>query len=63
MKNEILDEVWHNRDEFARKYNYGIDAMVTALQEMEKKPLSRIIDRRGHGSKKTPKHNQKQDNP
>jgi len=37
MKNEILEEVWRNRDEFAREHNYDIDAMVTALQEMEKR--------------------------
>jgi len=35
MKNEILEEVWRNRDEFARQHGYDIDAMVVALQEME----------------------------
>jgi hypothetical protein len=45
-KNEILEEVWRNRDEFAREHNYDLDAMVAALQEMEKHPLSRIVDRR-----------------
>lgn len=46
MKNEILEEVWHNRDEFARKYSYDIDVMVVALQEMEHHPLTRVVDRR-----------------
>ena len=45
MKNEILQEVWRNRDEFARENNYDLDAMVEALQEMEKHPLTRIVDR------------------
>jgi hypothetical protein len=45
-KNEILEEVWRNRDEFAREYNYDIDAMVAALQEMEKHPLNKVVDRR-----------------
>ena len=46
MKNEILQEVWRNRDEFAREHNYDIDAMVSALQEMEKQSLTRTVDRR-----------------
>jgi hypothetical protein len=46
MKNEILEEVWRNRDEFARKHNYDLDAMVSALQEMERHPLSEVVDRR-----------------
>ena len=31
MKNEILQEVWRNRDEFAREHNYDIDAMVVPI--------------------------------
>jgi len=46
MKNEILQEVWRNRDEFARENNYDLDAMVAALQDMEKHSLTRIVDRR-----------------
>ena len=45
-KNEILEEVWRNRDEFAREHNYDLDAMVAALQEMEKHPLTKVVDRR-----------------
>ena len=50
MKNEILQEVWRNRDEFAKDHNYDIDAMVAALQEMEKHPLTRTVDRRSQTS-------------
>jgi hypothetical protein len=46
MKNELLEEVWRNRDEFARKWKYDIDAMVAALQEMERHPHGRLVDRR-----------------
>jgi hypothetical protein len=46
MKNEILEEVWRNRDAFARKWNYDIDAMVIALQEMEREPCGKLVDRR-----------------
>ncbi len=45
-KNEILEEVWRNRDEFAREHNYDLDAMVAALQEMEKHPLTKVVNRR-----------------
>jgi len=54
MRNEILEEVWRNRDEFARRHNYDIDAMFATLQEMEKHPLGRLVDRRkGAPSKET----------
>jgi hypothetical protein len=45
-KNEILEEVWRNRDEFAREHNNDLDAMIAALQEMEKHSLSKVVDRR-----------------
>ena len=50
MKNEILQDVWRNRDEFAKEHNYDIDAMVATLQEMEKHPLTRTVDRRNQTS-------------
>jgi hypothetical protein len=46
MKNEILEEVWRNRDDFARKHGYDIDAMVAALQESEQNSLNIVVDRR-----------------
>jgi hypothetical protein len=52
-KNEILEEVWRNRDEFAREHNYDLDAMVAALQEMEKHPLTKVVDRRRKKPEKT----------
>ncbi len=46
MKNQILQEVWRCRDAFAREHGYNIDAMVVALQDMERSPLTEIVDRR-----------------
>lgn len=46
MPNEILEEAWRVRDEFAKKYNYDMDAMIAALQEMEKRPHGPLVDRR-----------------
>jgi hypothetical protein len=59
MKNEILQEVWRNRDEFAKEHNYDLDAMVAALQEMEKHPLTRTVDRREQTSSNTIASDQK----
>ncbi len=54
-KNEILEEVWRNRDDFAIEHNYDLDAMVAALQKMEKHPLTQIVDRRRKKPEKTTK--------
>jgi hypothetical protein len=61
MKNEILQEVWRNRDAFARENNYDLNAMVAALQEMEKHPLTRTVDRRKQTSTESvnPKRNKR----
>ncbi len=45
MKDKILTEVWKNRDDFAKRHNYDLDAMVTDLQEMERHPWSTVVDR------------------
>ena len=46
MKNDIIEEVWRNRDEFAKRHNYNIDDMVAELQKSEQNPFSRLVDRR-----------------
>jgi hypothetical protein len=51
MKDEILTEVWRNRDEFAERHNYDIEAMVATLRQMERHPWSNVTDR----SKETPR--------
>ncbi|MFH1008641.1 MAG: hypothetical protein V1800_14265 [Candidatus Latescibacterota bacterium] len=49
MKDEILLEVWRNRDEFASRHNYNLDAMVAELQEMECHSWRTLVDRRESG--------------
>ena len=57
MKSEILEEVWRNRDAFASKYNYDLDAMVAALQEMERHHAEKVIDRTDlTAEQQTPNH-------
>ena len=46
MENDIIEEVWRNRDEFAKQHNYDLNDMVSELQKMEQKPFGRLVDRR-----------------
>ena len=46
MRDEVLEEVWRNRDQFAQHHNYDLDAIVAELQKMERHPLNRLVDRR-----------------
>jgi hypothetical protein len=50
MKNEILLEVWRNRDEFARRCNYNLDIMIKKLQQIERNPRNPLASR----TRKTP---------
>jgi hypothetical protein len=52
MRDEILEEVWRARDEFAKKHNYDIRAMVATLQEKERKSGRKIVDLSGGGRKR-----------
>lgn len=52
MKNEILQEVRRNQDKFAKEHNCNLDEMVAALQEMDKHPLTKTVDRRKPSSSK-----------
>jgi hypothetical protein len=45
MKNEILREVWQNRDKIAKRYKYDLDTMVKALQKMERSGRNPVVDR------------------
>ena len=47
-KDEIIAEVWRNRDAFARKHHYSLDKMVAALRKSEQSHPDRIVDRRVH---------------
>jgi len=45
MKDEILEEVWRARDEFAKKHNYDLEAMVAELQDLERQSSNLIIEK------------------
>jgi hypothetical protein len=44
IKNEILQEVWKNRDKFARHYKYDLNLMVKSLQKVEQSGRNPIAD-------------------
>ena len=45
-KDEIIAEVWRNRDAYARKHHHDLSEIVADLQKRQKKPFSRLVDRR-----------------
>ncbi len=52
VENEILREVWRNRDAFAKRHRYDLDAMVEELRQMERQSPNRLVDRSGESVKK-----------
>jgi DNA-binding winged helix-turn-helix (wHTH) protein len=49
MKNEILAEVWRNRDAFAKRCNYDLRRMIEALRRVEQDPRNPLV----HAKKKS----------
>ena len=53
VEDEILKEVWRNRDAFAKRHRYNLDAMVEELRRMERQSSHKLVDRSGEPVKKT----------
>jgi len=45
-EDEIIAEVWKNRDEYAARHNNDLRQIVADLQKRQEKPLSKLVDRR-----------------
>jgi len=45
MKDEIIAEVWRNRDQLAEKYGHDLDVIVAAMQQRERHPLTAVCRR------------------
>jgi hypothetical protein len=43
---EIIAEVWRNRDAYAEKHHHSLAEMVADLQARQKKPGGKPVDRR-----------------
>lgn len=51
---EILEEVWRNRDAYVAKHHHNLDELLKDLLRRQEKPLSVIVDRRkGKRTKRT----------
>ena len=42
-RDEIIAEVWRNRDAYAEQHDHDLDKIVADLQRRQKTPLSRIV--------------------
>jgi hypothetical protein len=47
-RDEIIEEVWRNRDAYVKKHHHSLDEIVKDLQERQKTPHSKLVDRRRH---------------
>lgn len=45
-KDEIIAEVWRNRDAYAEKHQHNLAAIVADLQMRQKKRKCKLVDRR-----------------
>ena len=45
-KDEIIAEVWRNRDAYAEKHHYSLAEMVADLQARQKRSECKLVDRR-----------------
>ncbi|MHB1036643.1 MAG: hypothetical protein ACYC35_18105 [Pirellulales bacterium] len=45
-KDEIIAEVWRNRDEYVRAHHHDLDEIVADLQRREETHPEKVIDRR-----------------
>ncbi|MBN1900163.1 hypothetical protein JW926_02405 [Candidatus Sumerlaeota bacterium] len=44
-KDEIIEDVWKNRDAYVEKHNHKLDEIVKDLQKRQKNPFSKLIYR------------------
>ena len=45
-QDDIITEVWQNRDAYAARHHHDLHEIVTALQKQQQKPFSPLVDRR-----------------
>ena len=45
-KDEIIAEIWRNRDSYAKKHHHSLAEMVADLQARQKRPDCKLVDRR-----------------
>jgi len=45
-EDEIISEVWRNRDTYAEEHHHSLEEMVADLQRRQEKHRERLMDRR-----------------
>jgi len=45
-EDEIIAEVWKNRDAYAARHHHNLREIVADLQKRQQKPFSKLVDRR-----------------
>ncbi len=45
-RDEIISEVWRNRDAYVEEHHHSLEEIVTDLQRRQEKRRERLIDRR-----------------
>lgn len=45
-RDEIIGEVWKNREALAKRHNHDLHAIVVEMQRRQLAPLSELADRR-----------------
>jgi hypothetical protein len=51
-RDEIIAEVWRNRDAYAAQHHNSLNEMVADLRERQKRPGCKLVDRRDLGDKR-----------
>jgi hypothetical protein len=57
IKDEIISEVWRNRDAYVKKHHHNLDKIVRDLQERQKKTNMQVVDRPNRRTKRETKGN------
>ena len=52
-RDEIIAEVWRNRDAYAAQHHNSLNEMVADLRERQKRPGCKLVDRRDMSLKRT----------
>ena len=47
---EIISEVWRNRDAYVERLHHSLDEIVEDLRKRQSRPHSTLVDRRDHRS-------------
>ncbi len=50
---EIIEEVWKNREAYATQHHHNLHEIVADLQKRQQTPFSKVIDRRNRTKKCT----------